>query len=183
MCHLNKGPSIELNIDSGLAELEEIDIEKEKSEISDEGSVEMPQDLIIKLKRYIFVISQRKSVFSINDLRSKFKDDFIDTSKELDLIYKLQKLDIINLQVFFFFSKVFFFHLASSQYSFSIAYFKPIIPTFPIFSTFSNSIKEEVQEYSNAMIKLKKIQCWPLEMDQSPVYVVNWNFSRRPDRC
>ena len=32
-------------------------------------------------------------------------------------------------------------------------------------------------------IRSSIIQCWPLETDQNPIYVVNWIFSRSPDRC
>ena len=51
------------------------------------------------------------------------------------------------------------------------------------FTTFLIAYTQSMFNFVQRGSKIDAIQCCAIENDQDPSYVVNWHFSRHPDRC
>ena len=71
---------------------------EESSSLDEQQAVDckIPKDLLLKLKSYIFMLSQKKKEFSLDDLRNEFNDK-LEVPSNVELRYELQKLGIVVL--------------------------------------------------------------------------------------
>ena len=71
---------------------------EESSSLDEQQAVDckIPKDLLLKLKSYIFMLSQKKKECSLDDLRNEFNDK-LEVPSNVELRYELQKLGIVVL--------------------------------------------------------------------------------------
>ena len=72
----------------------------EESKIFNEKNIKnckIPQGLLRKLKIYIYILSQKKSEFVVDDLKAEFNDNF-EIPDKVDLEDELWKLGIVKLK-------------------------------------------------------------------------------------
>ena len=86
---IEEAPQDELNSELPL---------EESSSLDEQQAVDckIPKDLLLKLKSYIFMLSQKKKEFSLDDLRNEFNDK-LEVPSNVELRYELQKLGIVVL--------------------------------------------------------------------------------------
>ena len=72
---------------------------EESSNLDEQQAVDckIPKNLLLKLKSYIFIQSQKEEEFSLDDLQKEFNDKF-EVPSNVELEYELQKLGIVVLK-------------------------------------------------------------------------------------
>ena len=72
---------------------------EESSNLDEQQPVDckIPKNLLLKLKSYIFIQSQKEEEFSLDDLQEQFNDKF-EVPSNVELEYELQKLGIVVLK-------------------------------------------------------------------------------------
>ena len=87
---IEEAPQDELNSELPLEESSNLD---EQQPID----CKIPKNLLLKLKSYIFIQSQKEEEFSLDDLQEEFNDKF-EVPSNVELEYELQKLGIVVLK-------------------------------------------------------------------------------------